>query len=240
MNGTLVHRLLTGWTVQGVLSLSLFAFVVPASIAAQYMPSQTPNPPPFFAIENARIVTGTGSVIEGGTVVMGNGLIESVGIDVTVPGDAWVIDGAGLTIYPGLFDALTHVGLEQEEGGFPGGGGGGGNPFAQFAQQGTVSDGPEDRPATTPWMDAADMLDPESGAIEIWRKGGFTNGMVAPEEGIVTGKGSVINYAGTEQEMVVKTPVALRLTMNPAGGFRAFPGSMMGVISYIRQLYLDA
>jgi imidazolonepropionase-like amidohydrolase len=238
MNGTLVQRMIAGRAVQRALALSLCAFAFSVPIAAQHMPSQTPTPPPFFAIENTRIVTGTGSVIEGGVVVIGNGLIESVGQGVTVPGDAWVIDGSGLTVYPGLFDALTQVGLEQEENGGPGGGGG--NPFARFAQEGSVSDGPEDRPATTPWLDAADMLDPDSEALEAWRKGGFTNGMVVPAAGIITGKGSVINYAGNAQEMVVRTPVALRLTMNPAGGFRAFPGSMMGVISYIKQLYLDA
>jgi len=238
MNGTLVQRMIAGGAVQGALALSLVALAVPAPIAAQYMPSQAPNTPPFFAIENTRIVTGTGSVIENGVVVIGNGLIESVGQGVTAPGDAWVIDGSGLTVYPGLFDALTQTGLEQEESGSSGGGSG--NPFARFAQEGPISDGPEDRPATTPWLDAANMLDPDSEALEAWRKGGFTNGMVAPDAGIVTGKGSVINYAGNKQEMVVRTPVALRLTMNPAGGFRAFPGSMMGVISYIRQLYLDA
>ena len=146
-------------------------------------------------------------------------------------------------MYPGLFDALTQVGLAGQDDGGPGaGGGGGGNPFAQFIQQGNQprSVRPEDRPATTPWMSAADMLDADSDAIERWREAGFTNALVAPDDGIVTGQGAVVNFGGTEQEMVVKAPAALRVTMNPAGGFRSFPGSLMGVISYIRQLYLDA
>ena len=62
MNGTLVQRMIAGGAVQGALALSLVALAVPAPIAAQYMPSQAPNTPPFFAIENARIVTGTGTV----------------------------------------------------------------------------------------------------------------------------------------------------------------------------------
>lgn len=228
-------------TLKGALPLVLLAVGVAMPAAAQYMPSQTPQPPPYFAIQNVRIVTGTGVVIDAGTVVVANGLIEAVGTDVTVPADAWVIDGSGLTVYPGLFDALSQVGLEGDDrpAGDGGRGGGGGNPFAQLAA-GPVSDGPEDRPATTPWLDAADMLDPDSDAIETWRKAGFTTAMVAPSRGIVTGQGAVIDFDGDAQEMVVKTPAALRVTMNPAGGFRAFPGSLMGVISYIRQLYLDA
>lgn len=221
---------------KGVLPLLFLSLGATAPLAAQYMPSQAPNPPPFFAIDNVQIVTGTGSVIDNGTVVVGNGLIEAVGSDVTIPGDAWVIDGSGLTVYPGLFDALSQVGLERDDGP-AGGGGGGGNPFA--ALSGPRSDGPEDRPATTPWLDAADLLDSDSDAIASWREGGFTGAMVAPDDGIVTGQGVVVNFAGTPQEMVVKTPAALRVTMNGAG-FRSYPGSLMGVISYIRQLYLDA
>ncbi len=220
----------------GVLPLLLLVFGAAAPLAAQYMPSQAPKPPPFFAIENVQIVTGTGTVIDNGTVVVVNGLIEAVGADVTVPGDAWVIDGSGLTIYPGLFDALSQVGLESS--GSPGGGGGGGfNPFA--APPGPRFDGPEDRAMTTPWLDAANLLDAESEAIAKWREGGFTGAMVAPDEGIVTGQGAVVNFAGDPQEMVVKTPAALRITMNGAG-FRSYPGSLMGVIAYIKQLYLDA
>jgi len=238
MNPTVLEKRIAVRVALGVLVISLFTFGAPSPTVAQYVPSQTPNVPPFFAIQNVRIVTGAGAAIENGTVVIANGLIESVGADVSIPGDAWVIDGAGLTVYPGLFNALTQVGLEADSDDGPPGGGG--NPFAQFAGQGPVPDGPEDRPGTTPWMDAADMLDPESDAIERWREGGFTNAMVAPDEGIVTGTGAVINYDGDAQQMVIKTPAALRLTLSPSGGFRAFPSSMMGVIAYLKQLYLDA
>ena len=121
MNRAVLTPRIAGRAVLGTLALSLFAFGAPAPTVAQYMPSQTPQPPPFFAIQNVRVVTGTGSVIENGTVVIANGLIESVGADVAVPGDAWVIDGSGLTVYPGLFDALSQVGLEGQGNG-PGAG----------------------------------------------------------------------------------------------------------------------
>ena len=64
--------------------------------------ADTPQP---MAIRNARIVTVSGPVIARGTVVVRNGLIEAVGENVPVPADAWVVDGAGLTVYPGLIDA---------------------------------------------------------------------------------------------------------------------------------------
>src|SRR5215469_11430290 len=63
-----------------------------------------------IAIRNARIVPVSGPVIAKGTVVVRGGLIEAVG-DVQPPADAWVVDGEGMTVYPGLIDALSTVGI---------------------------------------------------------------------------------------------------------------------------------
>src|SRR5437667_8266703 len=62
---------------------------------------------PALAIRNAKIVTVSGPVIAKGTVVVRNGLIEAVGDNVPVPADAMLIEGEGLTVYPGLIDALS-------------------------------------------------------------------------------------------------------------------------------------
>src|ERR1022692_3248663 len=59
------------------------------------------------AIRNAKIVTVSGPVLSKGTVVVRNGLIEAVGENVTVPPDAMLVEGEGLTVYPGLIDALS-------------------------------------------------------------------------------------------------------------------------------------
>ena len=66
-----------------------------------------------YAITNARIVTVSGPVINRGTVVIRNGLIAAVGPNVNAPADARIIDGTGLTVYPGLIDANTSLGLPQ-------------------------------------------------------------------------------------------------------------------------------
>ncbi len=213
---------LPGRRLAGLLAVLL----LPLPLAAQ-QPSDTPEPPPFYAIQNARIVPVSGDVIDNGTVVIADGLIEAVGRDVPIPPDAWVIDGAGLTVYPGLFDALSTVGLEQ----------------AASSRGGDsdlpVSRGPEDRPGTMPYREAADMLDAGASAIEKWRAGGFTTAMTAPADGLVTGRGAVLALAGDASEMVVATPVALRLNMD-GSGYRGYPGALFGVIAYHKQLFLDA
>src|ERR1044071_8281387 len=66
-----------------------------------------------YAITNARIVTVSGPVIERGTVVIRDGLIAAVGASVTAPPDARVIDGTGHTVYPGIIDANTTLGIPR-------------------------------------------------------------------------------------------------------------------------------
>ena len=73
------------------------------------------NDGPAIALTNAKVVTSPGDVIESGTVVCRNGLIESVGADIEIPFDAKVIDCAGMVVYAGFIDAGTSKGLPDEE-----------------------------------------------------------------------------------------------------------------------------
>src|SRR6185437_12066918 len=79
----------------------------PASLAQSSL--ITPGEPRYFAIKGARIVPVSGAPIENGTVVVADGIIKAVGADATIPPEAAVIDGKGLTVYPGLIDACTSV-----------------------------------------------------------------------------------------------------------------------------------
>jgi imidazolonepropionase-like amidohydrolase len=228
------RRVLSALAASALLAAALA--VLPAAAAGQ-MPSQTPKPPPYYAITNARIVTVSGPVIENGTVVIANGLITAVGTNVTVPPEAWVIDGEGLTVYPGLFDALTDIGMPQQ------GAGAAGARAATAATAATApaADGPEDRPATFSSRAAAGELTTDDSRIESWREGGFTTVMTIQSDGFVTGQGAVVGLgAGLPAEMVVRTPAALRLNLSGPRGVRGYPGSLFAVIAYHKQLFMDA
>ncbi|PYT03842.1 MAG: amidohydrolase, partial [Acidobacteria bacterium] len=71
------------------------------------------GPAGTYAIRNARIITVTGPVIENGTVVIANGKIAAVGASASVPSGAKVIEGKGLSVYPGMIDADTEIGLTE-------------------------------------------------------------------------------------------------------------------------------
>src|ERR1700733_6998073 len=68
------------------------------------------------AIKDARLITVSGEEFPKGTVVMRDGLITEVGPAASVPADAWVIDGNGLTVYPGFIDALSSWGIPAATG----------------------------------------------------------------------------------------------------------------------------
>ena len=188
--------------------------------------------PQYFAIRGAKVVPVSGPPIENATIVISRGLITAIGKDVAVPPEAWVIDGKGLIVYPGLFDSFTDVGIPAA----PQAGGEGGPRRSQENAR-----GPEDRPGSTPWRSAADEVSLSDKRIETWRSAGFTTVVSAPKGGIFPGQAAVLDLAGERAgDLVVKSPVAIPLSLQPTGGFGSgFPSSSMGVLAYVHQVWLD-
>lgn len=190
--------------------------------------------PPYFTIRGAKVVPVSGPPLDGATVVISRGIITAVGKDVAVPPEAWVIDGKGLTVYPGLVDAFTDVGIPAAPAA-PGGEGGGPRRPQMQAR------GPEDRPASTPWRSGADEVSLSDKRIETWRNGGFTTVICAPKGGFFPGQAAVLDLEGEHAgDMVVKSPVAIPVSFQGTGGFGSgFPDSLLGVLAYIHQVWLD-
>jgi len=189
--------------------------------------------PQYFAIRGAKVFPVSGPPIEGATVVVSRGIITAIGKEAAIPPEAWVIDGKGLNVYPGLVDAFTDVGIPAAP---PAGGEGGGPRRPQER-----SNGPEDRPASTPWRSGAEEANLSDKRIETWRNGGFTTVICAPKGGYFPGQAAVLDLAGERAgDLVVKTPVAIPLSFQTTGGFGGgFPDSLLGVLSYIHQVWLD-
>lgn len=193
-----------------------------------------------YAITNARIVTVSGPVIDRGTVVVRNGLIAAAGANVTAPSDARVIDGTGLTIYPGLIDSYTNLAL-PEAAASPSPGGGGGGAFFVLTQQQRPAGGPNSTQPVglQPEVMVEDVIRPGGNEVESSRNVGITTALTSPRSGIWMGQSALINLAGeTSQQMIVRSPVAMHVGFTPlrSGGY---PGSLLGVFSALRQMILD-
>ena len=216
-------------------TLSLIALWISSETNAQRNAIDT------YAITNARIVTVSGPIVERGTVVIRNGLIAAAGANISAPPDARVIDGTGLTVYPGLIDSYTNLAL-PEAAPSPSPGGGGGGAFLLLQAQARPSPGGPNstQPAgLQPEVMAEDVIRSSGTEIESSRNIGITTALTAPRTGIWMGQSALINLAGeTPQQMIVRSPVAMHVSFTPLRG--GYPGSLMGVFAQLRQMMLDA
>ena len=100
--------------------------------------------------------------------------------------------------------------------------------------------GPEDRPNAFPWIKAADLVKPTDRKLDTARCAGFTTAVTFPKQGILAGHGAVINLAGRERRRHGGRSLRRAVHELTTGGFSSFPGSLMGVMAYLRQIWIDA
>src|SRR5262245_53212585 len=175
--------------------------IAAAVLAVTYARVARLDAPDAFAIKDAQIVTGAGKTIAKGTVVFRDGLIADVGESVKIPADARVIDGAGLTVYPGLIDGYTSLGLTTPTQAQPAGAGGGGRQAAIAAAAAAGPQPPEAR-LGDPSSSAADQVKPGA-SFEDPRSVGVTSALASPRQGIFAGQSALINLAGEEASKLV-------------------------------------
>ncbi len=183
-----------------------------------------------YAIKNAQIVTVSGSNISNGTIVIRDGLIESVGTNVNIPADAKVFDGKGLTVYPGFIDANTNLAVQRAQRRPP-------SPTGQNNQPQSNSNYPA---VLRPERMVIDSLKAGDGQFTSQRNNGFTTVLTGHSDGIFNGHSAVINLAGDSvSSMVVKSAFAQHVTYRTNRG-GIFPTSLMGTFAALRQMFHDA
>jgi len=180
-----------------------------------------------WAVKDARIVTLTGPPIEKGTLVIRDGLIEAVGAGVPIPKDAEVIDGAKLTVYPGLMDSLGQSLLKLPE---------------EKLDMSRISTGDftdKDR-GITPGLAAYDYINLGKAVFEKYYKLGFVAGHVLPDRGVLTGRSALFCFSDPDKnKALLLKDFCLGVGYSPAG-FLVYPNSLMGVHSYLKQAVTDA
>lgn len=190
-----------------------------------------------WALTNARIETVTRGVIERGTIVIRDGLIEAVGADVRPPADARIVDLAGRRVFPGLIDLSSTLGLASA----PAGGGGQGGAPGGATQAGAAT---VRNVGLEPGRVIADELRPSASDVRSARDAGITSVLVAPSRGAFRGLSALVPLRDeSSARYVVKSPVALHMGFQgvQASGFGGrYPATLLGVIAYERQSLYDA
>ncbi|HUS19433.1 MAG TPA: amidohydrolase family protein [Terriglobales bacterium] len=201
--------------------------VTPAKPGAA-MPA--PGASPAIALRGGRLLTITHGVIENGVIVMENGKITAVGAAaaVSIPKNARVIDVKGMTVYPGLIDSRTQLGLTEIE---------------AVEMSNDLVEASEE---IMPHMRVEDAFHAESELIPVTRMNGITNAVVtASARDTLPGQMSFIQLAGRDRdEMLLLRSFAMPLNFTGAQRRRdagsRFPSTRMGLATQLRQAFIDA
>lgn len=158
-----------------------------------------------IAITNGKIHTvGPQGTIQGGTIIIRNGRIVAVGTNVAIPEGARIIDAKGKPVTPGLFDALTSIGLSEV----------------------TLSAGIEDDEARTSRLviapDASMAFNPENTFIPSTRIEGITRAAISMKitNEIFAGQGALVHF-GTTPDHVTRPRAFVFAHLGERGGVNA-------------------
>lgn len=156
-----------------------------------------------FALTNARLVTVTNGVIESGTLIIRDGRITAIGSGIDIPDGAEIMDLTGKSVYPGMIDSGTRLGL-VEVSSLP--------ETSDFREVGSM----------TPQMKALTAVNPNAVAIPVTRVSGVTTVVTEPGGSLFPGTAALIDLHGyTPVQMHVADVEAIVLEF-PTGGRRSF------------------
>ena len=212
---------------------SLFLFRVVLLIAISlFLSNLSPAQPKPVALRGGKLLTVSHGTVENGVVLFENGKITAVGAagSVQIPKDARIIDATGMTVYPGLIDSETALGLTE------------------ISAEDMTNDLVEPSDEIMPHMHVYDAFHAESALIPVTRLNGITNAVVAPaSRDTIPGQDSFIQLDGKSQtDYLLVRDIAMPLNFtgeqrrNERGEGRKFPSTRMGLAAQMRQAFLDA
>lgn len=183
----------------------------------------------MILIKNAKIYTMAGDVIENGSILIKEGIIEEVGEDLIAPLGVETIDAEGRMLTPGFVDAHCHLGLFEEGIGFEG------------------SDGNEMVDPVTPQLRAIDAINPMDISFREAYEGGVTTAVTGPGSANVIGGSflAIKTYGDRVDNMVIKDPVAMKIAFgeNPKRVYdsqKKSPVTRMATASMLRETLFKA
>src|SRR5262249_4858950 len=172
------------------------------------------------------------------------GVIEAVGAGVAVPPDATAIDGAGMTVYPGLLDLGNTRAADQ--------------PAPQQPQNVRTTAELQRWTRLLILKTQARAATAASGAgtaLTGSAAAGIPPGLALPAGHVLSGHSALVNPVAPPDEpqignivegrrglIVVKSPVALHVSFpdRPRAAQNGYPESLMAVIASVRPAFLDA
>jgi imidazolonepropionase-like amidohydrolase len=193
-----------------------------------------------YAFTNATIVKDGQTTLSNATMVIRDGKITGVGVNVAIPKDAVVVNCSGKWLYPSLIDIYSDYGMPQPQraqgaGGFGGGG------FGQQQFTSNTKGAYGWNQAIHSETNAADIFNADDKSAKSLRDIGFGSVLTHQKDGIARGTGAFVTLANEKENLVVvKDKASAHYSFSKGTSTQSYPGSMMGSVALLRQSYLDA
>jgi imidazolonepropionase-like amidohydrolase len=190
-----------------------------------------------YAFINATIVKDASQKITNATMVIRDKKIVAVGAQISIPGDAIVIDCKGKYIYPSFIDLYSDYGIaapQQRNTGRR-------NPFSGYQFTSNTPGAFAWNQALKPEVNGADLFHADNEAAGTWRNAGFGTVLTHQHDGIARGTGTLVTLANqTDNLVMLKEKASAQYSFSKGSSTQSYPSSLMGVIALLRQSYLDA
>lgn len=154
-----------------------------------------------FALTNASIETITNGLVRG-TLLIQDGKIAAIGPNVNIPAGTETIDCNGLTLYPGMIDGGTQLGLSE-------------------VASVSLTEDFDEIGEITPHMEALTAVNPNGSAIAVTRVSGVTTALTIPQNGLFPGTAALINLVGYTPDQMYAGARCVMMNF-ASGGRRGF------------------
>lgn len=203
--------------------------LLPSLAAADYSTHRV------VAITDAQVILEPGKILDNASIVVRDGVIEAVGVDLPIPYDALAINAEGMTVHAGFIGCGGSVwydkSLKRSESG----------PAEErdVAENAIAVAASDNRRLMTPEFQVSHALKFDAEDEEKWRLNGVTARLIFPSGGILAGQSALLSLGSPAvRERLLRDQVFMHLNFQTDRN--EYPVTLMGMIAHLRQTLRDA
>lgn len=181
-----------------------------------------------YLIQNVRLISQPGIIQEGYSILLKDGIIQKVGLNIEAPFDAQIVKADSMYVYPGFIAAASYIGLKKEE-----------------KKKRPKVDDPGNPPNAVagilPQRLMSSIINIQDNSVKQARSNGFTITQTFPDGYMLPGQGCLITLEDNDKldRLLIKDNSGLYAQLKPASG-RIYPSTTIAVIAKWNELYKNA
>ena len=192
-----------------------------------------------YAFINAKIHLDYKTSIDNGTLIIKNGLVEDVGLNIDIPNGVRVFDLDGKHIYPSFIDLYSDYAIVKSERRRPSS-----NWMSSYTNPQILSNknGPFSwNESIKPEVNSVENIKFDEKRSKELRNIGFGAVLSHNMDGIMRGTGAIVSLnSDAEQNIVIKDKASTHYSFSKGSTQQNYPNSLMGAVALLKQSFLDA